>query len=430
MKEREVMEYMEKIKGLGIVPGLDSVRELCRRLGDPQKGLQFVHIVGTNGKGSTSAYISSVLKWGGYRVGKFVSPVIFAYREMIQVNDHMITREALCRNMERIKKVCEDMLAEGLPHPTSFEIETALGFLYFQEKKCDIVVLEAGMGGLLDTTNVIENTCVAVIASISMDHMTILGGTLEEIAAQKAGILKEGCAAVTVKQKPEVMEVIERRAEALGCLLTVADGGAAKHVRYGLEKQYFDYKKLSKLEIALSGQYQIENAILALEALHILEDKGFPVKEQKLRKGFAEVKWPGRFTVVGRKPCFIVDGAHNEDAARRLAQSVEFYFTNRKIIYIMGVLRDKEYEKIIALTHSLADQIITVTTPENPRALPAYELAKEIALVHPDVTAADSLEEAVEMSYLLAKPEDVIVAFGSLSFLGRLMKIVEKRNQG
>ena len=430
MKEREVMEYMEKISGLGIVPGLDSIRELCRRLGEPQKDLQFVHIAGTNGKGSASAYISSVLKCGGYRVGRFVSPVIFEYRERIQVNDHMITRESLCWNMERIIKVCEKMVADGLPHPTAFEMETALGLLYFQEKKCDIAVLEAGMGGTFDSTNVIENTNVAVIASISMDHMKFLGGTLEEIAAQKAGIFKKGCAVVTVKQKPEVMEVIEGRARALDCPLTAADGGAAKHVRYGLEKQYFDYKELKSLEIALAGQYQIENAVLALEALNILGNRGFPVEVQKLRKGFAEVKWPGRFTVVGRKPYFIVDGAHNEDAARRLAQSLEFYFTNRRIIYIMGVFRDKEYEKMIRLTHGLADQIITIAAPENPRALPAYELAREIALVHPKVTAADSLEEAVEMSYLLAKPEDVIVAFGSLAFLGRLMKIVEKKNRG
>ena len=186
---------------------------------------------------------------------------------------------------------------------------------------------------------------------------------------------------------------------------------------------------MKKLEITLAGQYQIDNAILALETLWRLKDGGFPVEEANLRKGFAQAKWPGRFTVVGRKPYFIVDGAHNEDGARRLAQSVMSYFPNRKVIFIMGVFRDKEYEKIIGLTHGLADQIITVAAPGNPRALPAYELAREISLAHPKVTAADSLEEAVEMSYLLAKPEDVILAFGSLSFLGRIMEIVGKRNQ-
>jgi len=430
MKEREVEQYLEEISHRGIVPGLDSIRELCRRLGDPQKGLQFVHIAGTNGKGSTVAYIASVLKQGGYRVGKYISPVIFDYREKIQVNDKMITREALCRHMERIKKVCDDMVAEGLPQPTPFEVETALGFLYFREKDCRIVVLETGMGGLLDATNVVENTCVAVLASVSMDHMQFLGGTLAEIAGQKAGILKKGCHAVTAAQDPEVMAVITKKAAELGCPLTVADVRRAEQVHYGLEKQRFDYGSLKKLEISLAGQYQIDNAVLALEALYALGDKGFPVTEQKLRKGFAEAKWQGRFSVVGKKPYFIVDGAHNEDAARRLAQSIEFYFTNRKIVYIMGVLKDKEYEKIIALTHGLADQIITVATPGNPRALPAYQLAQEIARVHRKVTAADSLEEAVEMSYLLAGKDDVIIAFGSLSFLGRLMKIVERHSQG
>jgi len=428
MKEREVAEFIEKISHMGIVPGLDSVRELCARLGHPQKNLKFVHIAGTNGKGSTSAYLASVLKCGGYRVGKYISPVLFEYRERIQVNDRKITKEELGRNMERLKKVCDEMVAEGLPHPTAFEVETVLGFLYFLEKKCDVVVLETGMGGLLDATNVVETTDVAVLASISMDHMKYLGNTLGKIAEQKAGILKPGCDVVTVRQEPEVMEVIAKKAEELGCPLMIADAEKAEHVHYGLEKQWFDYGELKKLSISLAGQYQIENAVLALETLKVLEKKGFPVAEQKLRKGFLEAKWPGRFTIIGRNPWFVVDGAHNEDAAKRLVQSVEFYFTNRRIIYIMGVLGDKDYEKIIALTHSLAAQIITVATPGNSRALPSCQLAQEVAKVHRNVTAADSLEEAVEMGYLLAGKEDVILAFGSLSFLGRLMQIVKQRN--
>ncbi len=427
MKETEVAEYLDEIGRMGIVPGLDSIRELCRRLGDPQKELKFVHIAGTNGKGSAVAYIASALKCGGYRVGKYISPVIFEYRERIQVNDRMISKRALCQHMERIREVCDKMVAEGLPQPTPFEVETALGFLYFQEKCCDIVVMETGMGGLLDATNVVENTCVAVLASISMDHMKFLGDTLGQIAAQKAGIMKKGCHVVTVKQKREVSEVIEKKAAKLGCPLTVADVGKAEHVRYGLERQCFDYGGWKKVEISLAGQYQIDNGVLALEVMRALGEKGYNVAESKLREGFLNARWPGRFSVVGKKPYFIVDGAHNEDAAGRLAQSVEFYFTNRRIIYIMGVLRDKEYEKIIRLTQGLADQIITVAAPDNPRALPAYQLAREIAGVHEKVTAADSLEEAVEMSYLLADKEDVIVAFGSLSFLGRLIKIVEER---
>lgn len=428
MNEREAMAYIESVAKFGIVPGLDSIRELCKRLSDPQKDLRFVHIAGTNGKGSVSAYLSSVLKNGGYRVGRYISPVIFEYRERIQVNDSYISKRALCQGIERIKRVCDEMAAEGLPHPTPFEIETVLGFLYFREKKCDIVILETGMGGLTDATNIVENTLTAVITSVSMDHMSFLGNTLEEIAAQKAGIMKKGCHAVSIRQEDSAMRVIEREADERGCPLTIAEPAKAVHVHYGLEKQWFDYGNYKKLKISLAGRYQIDNAVLALETLGVLAKRGFPVKEERLRKGFEEAAWPGRFTVIGRKPYFIVDGAHNEDAAKRFAESVEFYFTNKRIVYIMGVFRDKEYEKLIALTHGLADQIITVATPRNHRALSAYELAGEVAKVHPKVTAADSLEEAVEMSYLLAGKDDVIIAFGSLSFLGKLMDIVSSKN--
>lgn len=427
MKEREALEYIESISGLEIVPGLDSIRELCNRLGNPQEQLKFIHVAGTNGKGSVSSYIATVLKCGGYRVGRYISPTIFQYRERIQAGGRCITKEALGRLMEQVKLACDEMVAEGMPQPTPFEVETALGFLYFKEKECDIVVLETGMGGLTDATNIVKNTVLAVLTSISMDHMKFLGKGLPEIAAQKAGILKAGCRAVSAVQDERAIKVIEAKAAELGCRLTVAETEKISAVKYGLEKQRFTYGGFSGLEISLAGKYQVENACLAVEALKAVGELGFPVKEKELRRGFLQTAWPGRFTVVGKKPYFIVDGAHNEDAAKRLAESVEFYFTNKRIIYIMGVLRDKEYEKIIALTHTLADQIITVTTPNNPRALPAYELAREIAKVHSNVTAVDSLEEAVEMSRLLAGKDDVIIAFGSLSFLGRIMEIVGYR---
>ncbi|MGN0402525.1 MAG: bifunctional folylpolyglutamate synthase/dihydrofolate synthase [Acetatifactor sp.] len=426
MNEHQAMDYIESIKGMGIVPGLDSIRELCRRLGNPQDELKFVHVAGTNGKGSVSAYIATVLKCGGYRVGRYISPVIFKYRERIQVNDRCISREALGRLMEQVKSVCDEMCQEGMHQPTPFEVETALGFLYFKEKKCDIVVLETGMGGKLDATNIVSTTVLAVLVSISMDHMQFLGKTLPEIAAHKAGILKKGCRVVSIRQEADAMEVIEKKVEELECRLTIADIHKITHVKYGLLRQKFSYGEYQGLEITLAGKYQVENAALAVEALKALAESGFPVNEVKLRQGLVRTTWPGRFTVIGKNPYFIVDGAHNEDAAKRLAESVRFYFTNKRIIYIMGVLKDKEHDKIVALTHSLADQIITVTTPDNPRAMPAYELAKEIAEVHPNVTAVDSLEEAVEMSRLLAAKDDCIIAFGSLSFLGRLMEIVQK----
>ena len=421
------MDYMRSLSHYGIVPGLDSIRRLCGALGDPQDGLRFVHIAGTNGKGSVLAYVSTILKKAGYRVGRYLSPVIFDYRERIQVGERPITQKALCEGAEMIQKVCGSLVEQGFPHPTAFEAETALAFWYFRQKNCDIVVLETGMGGREDATNVVTTTVVSVLASISMDHMKFLGKTLAAIAWQKAGICKPGRPVVTLAQEPEAMTVVEEEARRLDCSLTVADVDDCDHVRYGLEKQSFDYGSWHGLEIGLAGKVQIENAALAVKVAETLCREGFSISEASLRAGLRETKWPGRFTVVARKPLFIVDGAHNEDAARKLAQSIKFYFTNKRILYIMGVLKDKEYERVIELTQSYADQIITVTPPDNPRALPAYELALAVSRLHPKVTAVDSLEEAVEMSYLLAGKDDCILAFGSLSFLGKLMKLVEKR---
>lgn len=425
MNEREAMEFVEKTSRFGIVPGLDGIRELCRRLGDPQKELRFIHVAGTNGKGSVSAYIASVLRCAGYRVGRYISPVIFEYRERIQVNGKNITKKSLCYGMERIRDICIEMTGEGLPHPTPFEIETALGFLYFLEKDCDVVVLETGMGGELDATNIVENTAAAVLTSISMDHKQFLGKTLDEIARHKAGIIKTGCTVISAGQSSEVMAVLRSHAGGLGCPFTALDQGKLSGVHYGLERQRFNYGSYAGLEISLAGKFQIENAALAVETLDALKGRGFPVSEGQLRRGLAQTVWPGRFTPIKRQPLFIVDGAHNEDAAKRLAESIELYFTNKKIIFIMGVLRDKEYEKIIALTAKYAAHIITVTPPGNPRALSAFELAQEAVRIHPGVTAVDSLEEAVEMSFLLADKKSVVIAFGSLSYLGRLMEVVD-----
>lgn len=437
MNYQQAMDYIEEISGLGIVPGLDSIRELCTRIGNPQERLRFVHIAGTNGKGSTLAYISTILKCSGLKVGRYLSPVISEYCEKIQINGKNISQKALCEGMDLVKRACDQMTADGLAQPTPFEVETAIGFWYFDKMGCDIVVLETGMGGTLDATNIIRNTEVAVLTSISMDHMQFLGDTLGKIAANKAGILKDGCEAVSIEQRDEAMEVVEQVARKKGCRLHIAERECIVHIKrsMNLEKQTFDYQgkddcSILQLEIPLAGIFQPENALLAIEAVRVLKGKGYPVTEQSIRKGLAQTQWKGRFTVLARKPLWIADGAHNEDAARKLAQSVDLYFTNRRIIYIMGMLRDKEVDRVIALTHSYADQIITITPPDNKRALSAYDLATRVAQVHPQVTAASSLEEAVEMAKLLAAKEDVILSFGSLSYLGRLMDIVGKEKAG
>lgn len=425
MNYKETMDYVEEINQYGSVLGLENMKNLLDYLGNPQEKLKFIHIAGTNGKGSVLSFISTILKCAGYKVGRYISPTIFEYRERIQINGKAISKLELASFMTRIREAVQEMQEAGLPHPTAFEIETALGFLYFKEKNCDVVVLETGLGGRLDATNVIQTTILAVLTTISMDHMAFLGDTLAKIAGEKAGIIKNGCYVVSAQQNSEAMEVIRSVCREQKAHLYTVSEEQLKKEKHTLLKQTFTYKERKDIEISLLGFYQMKNAILALEAIEVLKQIGFQISEKVLRKGMLETEWPGRFTVIGKKPLFIVDGAHNEDAAKQLAKTIQFHFTNKRIIYIMGILKDKEYDKIIQETYVYAEHIITVTTPCNDRALPAYELAKAIQPYHKNVTAADSLKEAVEISYLLADKDTVIIAFGSLSYLGELIHIVE-----
>ncbi len=313
-------------------------------------------------------------------------------------------------------------------HPTPFEVETAMAFDYFLKKGCDVVVFETGMGGRMDATNIIKTTLVSVIASISMDHMQFLGDTLEKIAREKAGIIKEGSKVVVLSQKPEVMKTVREEAEKNRAEYIVADPTLSKGIKYNIKGVIFSYKEYEKIELSLAGKVQVDNGVLALEVIRTLNEGMLKIPEKAVREGLKETLWQGRFSVIGNKPLFVIDGAHNEDAAKKLADSIEMYFTNKKIIYIMGILRDKEYEKIIDLTAKYAQQIITVATPNNKRAMDSIELAEEVMKKNPHVTAAASIEEAVEMAYLFAAKEDVILSFGSLSFLGKVMDEVEKRN--
>ena len=430
MNYREAMEYMEELKQYGTVMGLTTMRELCARLGNPQDQLKFVHVAGTNGKGSVLAYVSTVLHTAGYRVGRYISPAVKDYRERFQAGGKLITQSALCNKLEQVRTAAEAMAAEGLPHPTAFEVETAVAFLYFLDKQCDLVILETGLGGEEDATNVVNTTLVAAFSSISMDHMDILGDSLERIAAVKAGIIKNKCYVISAKQQAEVMKVLRQATLLQKAKFFTADADRAKNVRYGVTKQHFSYDKYKDVEISMLGKFQTENAVVALEIIMALGKLGYPVAEDKLRQGFLETRWPGRFDVIGKKPLFIADGAHNEDASKKLAESIRFYFTNKRIIYIMGMLRDKEYDKVIRNTYELAEHIITVTPPVGDRALHAYDLAQAVRQYHDSVTVADSVQEAVEIAYLLAAQdkECVIIAFGSLSYLGELMNVVEHRD--
>ncbi len=427
MTYSQVMAYVEELARYGSVPGLTNIENLCSALENPQRALKFIHIAGTNGKGSVLAFLSEIMKAAGYRTGRYISPVIFEYRERIQVNGRPVSKKELCRQMTRMKEICERLVQEGKPHPTAFEIETAMAFQYFREQKCEIVILETGLGGLLDATNIVSDTVAAVFTSVSFDHMAVLGKTLKEIAENKAGIMKAGAVAVALKGEEEVMEVFERKAHELKIPLVLADPRKARNINKGLEKQSFSYGKYDRLTIRQAGSYQIENALLAVQVTEEIQKRGFSIPEKALYKGLYDAFWPGRFQVISSNPCFVIDGAHNRDGAGRLAESVRFYFTNRRILYIIGILRDKEQREILKAACPLAEQVFTIST-RGARGLSAYELAQTAGEYHSMVTAADSIEEAVELAYLCSDKDTVIIAFGSLSWLGEVTRIVEGRS--
>ncbi len=425
MNYQEARAYLNDAAKYGSVLGLENMRELMAGLKDPQDRLKFIHISGTNGKGSVLAYLSTILKEAGYRVGRYISPTLFSYRERIQVNEEYIKKEAYARHVSAVKKVIDDMTAAGKAHPTPFEIETAVAFLYFAEEGCDIVVLETGLGGDTDATNIIRTPVLEVLVSISMDHMQFLGDTLAEIARHKAGIIKPETVVVSALQQTEAMRVIEETAKEQRAELFTADWMKAEDVRYGIGEQSFSYKGLTDAKIHLSGSYQISNAVTAVEAVFALRKLGYAVSEEQLRSGLAKTRWQGRFSVLCKKPLFIMDGAHNRDGARMLKASIEQYFEGKQITAICGMFRDKEYETVIKLVAPYLTKLIAIETPENPRALPKEELAETAKNCLEDVQCAETIADAVQKAFAQTNEEDVIVAFGSLSFLGELTKAVE-----
>ncbi|RGY01870.1 bifunctional folylpolyglutamate synthase/dihydrofolate synthase [Blautia sp. OF03-15BH] len=426
MNYEEARVYLDNVAKYGSVLGLDAMRELLRRLGNPEKGLKIVHIAGTNGKGSVLAFLSTVLTESGYRVGRYISPTLFSYRERIQVDGEYIEKEPLARLVTRIREASEAMDRDGLRTPTAFEIETALGLLYFAEKKCDIVVLETGMGGRDDATNAIAEVMMEIFASISLDHLGVLGNDLTEIAECKADIIRKNSLVISAFQKEEAAEVLKRTAAERNAKLITVDPGQISDVKYGYEEQSFSYGAEKNIRIHLAGAYQIENAALAWEAVQGLRSLGFRISDEAFRRGMEKTVWRGRFTCIHREPLVIMDGAHNEDAAKKLAASIETYFPGRKISYIMGVFKDKEYEKVIRITAPYAAKVTAVETPGNPRALPKEELKKVWETFGVPVTTADTIAEAVKENITSAEKEEIILVFGSLSFLGEAEKAVKE----
>ena len=402
---------------------LTNIKELMKRLGNPQDQLKYIHVAGTNGKGSVIAYLYTTLMKAGYHVGRYISPSVYSYREKIETEGKPISREKFAEQTTRVAAVIEEMTAEGLAHPTPFEIETAVAFLFFAEEKCDPVILEVGMGGITDATNLITTTELAVLVPISMDHQSFLGNTISEIAEKKAGIIKPGSSVVTIGQETEALEVIKKTGAEAGADVCVADVSEAEVLEADFTGQRFCYKG-EEYALSLAGSYQTENAVLALEALRILDERGYHTTLEQRKEGLWATRWNGRLTIIHKDPLFIVDGAHNPAAADMLEDSVRKYFKDRRLFFIMGVFKDKDYPYIIRKLCPYAEQILAIETPDNPRALPAEELAKAIRPYNANVRAEKNISRAVEELFEMAGKDDVILSFGSLSFIGEITRIV------
>lgn len=424
----EAMEYFEKVNIYGSVLGLDSIKSLLKLLGNPEKELKVIHVAGTNGKGSTMAFVSSVLVEAGLRVGHFSSPAVFERWETIRINGNNISENAIAEIMSEIKKCCDEMVEMGMSHPTPFEIETALAFKYFANENCDISIIECGMGGETDATNAFEKVLCSVITSISIDHSQFLGNTVSDIAKIKAGIIKKACPVVTSNHNEEVLKVLKCKAQSLESELVISS--PAKMIGMDMGYQIVEVvteKRKYNLKTSLLGTYQLTNLSLAISVIEELENQRIELKDY-IENGIAKAKWPGRMEVIMDSPLFIIDGAHNPDAVARLKETIDLYFTNKSITFIMGVLADKDFKAEAEMIAGRATNIYTVTS-SSPRALDAKILAENLKPFNENVVYCESILEAADNAIrdVETKRSDMIIAFGSLSYLGEIKKyLLEK----
>lgn len=429
MNYQEAAAFHEETRQYGSILGLETIRNLMHELNDIWKTLKIVHIAGTNGKGSVCCFLASVLQEAGYKTGQFNSPAVFDMREVYQINGEMISEEEYAECMEEVAKACGRLQEKGLPHPTVFEVETALAFLWFYQKKCDIVLLETGMGGSTDATNLIEKPLCSVLTSISMDHMDFLGSSLQEIAEVKAGIIKNNSPVITTKQKEIVEKVIERHAQSKNAAYV----RAAEIDDYEIKGEYLSYRhpKIGEIQLSMLGDYQVENSSLAVEVLLLLRKIGYAVSDMHILSGLKQANWQGRFTCIYNAPCFVIDGAHNADAAEKLKKSLLKNFPHQKKIGIMGVMADKPYEDMLDILLPLFEEIYTVT-PQNPRALPAEKLADCICEKGKTGIAFLSVKEAVHHALQMASQGEnrMLVAFGSLYYLGEVREAIQIEMRG
>lgn len=426
MNAEQAIAYIHSVCWKGSIPGLGRTQELLEKMGNPEKKLKFVHIAGTNGKGSTAAMTASILRKAGYRTGLYTSPYIYRFHERIQVDGVEISDEDLAEITEYVKPLADSM-AES---PTEFELVCGIAFEYFCRQKCDIVVLEVGMGGAWDATNVIEVPEVAVITNIGLDHTEYLGDTVEKIAETKSGIFKPHGHAVVYRSTPSVEAVYERVCAQRDVSLRKADFDSLVLKAHTLEGQVFDCGSRKNLVLPLLGDHQLHNASVVLSIADTLIEEGWKISEQNICDGIRDVRWPGRFDIVCRKPLFIIDGGHNPQCIEALVKNIQDYLAGKKVIALTGVLADKDYADMYKPVMPLVDRFVCITPP-NPRKLEAVQLAQYLRDAGAEAQASESILGGVKQAMDLAGEDGVVLCFGSLYSIGgirdalRELKVIE-----
>ncbi|MCC8022546.1 MAG: bifunctional folylpolyglutamate synthase/dihydrofolate synthase [Clostridiales bacterium] len=423
MHYEEAVHYIHARLKFGIRPGLERMERMLEELGRPQERTQFVHVAGTNGKGSCSAMLSCILQAAGYKTGLFTSPYVTDFRERIQIGGEMIPREHLAQAVERLRPIIQTLEA-GDNAPTEFEVITALALDYFVRMGCEVVVLETGLGGRLDSTNIIPPPLCGVIMSISYDHMDILGGTLEEITAEKCGILKPGSRTVSYPKQPDcVLPIIRQAAQERNNSLYLPDTGALELSRQSLEGTRFTYRG-KPYHIRMLGAHQAYNAVTVLECVRALRDAGLHLPEDAVRRGLESAALPARMELLQDVPPVLLDGGHNPGCAESLLALLQTLFSGKRILCIAGMMRDKDYEGYLRTLSPVLSHLYTVT-PDQPRALPAADLARCAAGFLPEATACASVEQAVGLARREQDAADLLLICGSFYLAGEARTLFE-----
>lgn len=428
---KEALDYIHGTSKFGVVLGMDNIVRLLELMENPQDKLKFIHVAGTNGKGSTSSYITKVLEVAGYRVGLFTSPYLELFNERIRINDDYIADEDLSEITFYVKEKVEQMLEEGYNHPTEFEIVTAIAIEYYLRKNVDIVLLEVGMGGRYDATNAISKPEVSVITPIGMDHIGILGDTLGKIAYEKAGIIKKDGTVVVYPQEPEAQEVVESVASEQNAEIINVPLESLNITEIGDFGSRFDFEygsyKFKDLEIELIGKHQSSNASTALTTLLVLKDKGVvDIEEKHIREGLKATRWMGRLEMLGKNPRFLIDGAHNMQGITALKKALKELFEYDRLILGIGILADKDVDDMVSEMAPVGDTVI-VTTPNIHRAMKAEELGEKFREHKDDVIVEGDIEKAIDKAFELAGEKDLIVFSGSLYLIGDVRRYAKAK---